>query len=176
MAVPIYAFFESFAPMLKSLSDILDKGAEHARAQKSDPAKLVDGRLAPDMYPLALQIKIACDQADAAAAQLQGREPPAPEEIGHTFEALKARIEATLSNLAKVHAVDIEGSETRTVTIAVPDGSMKFVFSGLEFLRDWAIPHFYFHVVTAYDILRHNGVEIGKRDYLSHVGRYIRPA
>jgi hypothetical protein len=176
MAVSIYHFFATFAPMLGNLSEILDKAAEHARAEKLDPVKLVDGRLAPDMYPLAMQIKIACDQSDAAIAQLQGRAPSAFPESGRTLEELKARVTATLDHLSKVHPADLEGSETRTITIPLPDGSAKFVFTGLEFLRDWALPHFYFHVVTAYDILRHNGVAIGKRDYLSHVGRYIRPA
>ena len=166
----------TFVPMLTSLSEVLDKGAEHARVKGFDPAILVEGRLAPDMYPLWRQIEIACDTASTAIALLQSREPPKQGEIGRSFDALKERIRVTLESLKAVAPADLDGSETCDVTIPLPDLKAKFVFSGLEYLRDWSLPHFYFHVVTAYDILRHMGVEIGKKDYMSGVGRYIRPA
>ena len=176
MPVSIFEFVQTFAPMLKSLSDVLDKGAAHAKAKGFDPKILVEARLAPDMYPLWRQIEIACDTALTALALLQGRDPAKQGEIERNFDGLKARIEYTLEQLAAVRPADLEASGTRTVTIPLPDMNAKFVFSGLEYLRDWSLPHFFFHVVTAYDILRHNGVEIGKRDYMSEVGRYIKAA
>jgi hypothetical protein len=160
--------------MLKSLSNILDKGAEHARARKSDPAALVNARLAPDMYTLAQQVQIACDQAKDATARLICKDAPQFENNEKTLEELKARIAKTINYVQSVRAAAFEGAEDRKIIIPIPENNMEFEMNGLQFLRDWALPHFYFHVVTAYDILRHNGVDIGKRDYLSHVGGYIR--
>jgi hypothetical protein len=160
--------------MLKSLSNILDKGAEHASARKSDPAALVNARLAPDMYTLAQQVQIACDQAKDATARLTGQDAPQFENIEKTIDELKARIAKTIDYLQSVRAAAFKGAEDRKIIIPIPENNMEFEMNGLQFLRDWALPHFYFHVVTAYDILRHNGVDIGKRDYLSQVGGYIR--
>jgi uncharacterized protein len=173
--ISIYAMAtETFVPMLRSLSNILDKGAEHARASKSDPSALVKARLAPDMYTLAQQVQLACTQAGDAVAHLTGGEAPQFKNDEETLDALKARIAKTLDYLQSVHASAFDGAEDRAITIPIPENNMEFDMSGLQFLRDWAIPHFYFHLVTAYDILRHCGVDIGKRDYLSHVGGYIR--
>jgi len=174
--ISIYAFAtKTFVPMLQSLSNILDKGAEHARAKKSDPTALVNARLAPDMYTLAQQVQIACDQARDATARLIGKDAPQFENNEKTLDELKARIAKTIDYVQNVRAAAFEGAEDRKIIIPIPENDMEFEMNGLQFLRDWALPHFYFHVVTAYDILRHNGVDIGKRDYLSHVGGgYIR--
>jgi hypothetical protein len=160
--------------MLKSLSNILDKGAEHARASKSDSAALVNARLAPDMYTLAQQVQIACDQAKDATARLTVQDAPQFENDEKTIEELKARIAKTIDYIQGVRAAAFEGTEDRKIIIPIPENNMEFEMNGLQFLRDWALPHFYFHVVTAYDILRHNGVDLGKRDYMSQVGGYLR--
>jgi len=166
---------ETFVPMLRSLSGLLDKGAEHARTAKSDPAALVQARLAPDMYTLAQQVQLACVNAADSIARLTGQEPPKFENDEKTIEQLKARIARTIEYLEKVPQRAFDGAEDREIRIPIPELSAEFQMNGLQLLRDWALPHFYFHVVTAYDILRHKGVEIGKRDYLSYVGGYIRP-
>jgi uncharacterized protein len=165
---------ETFVPMLRSLSNILDRGAEHARAKKLEATALVNARLAPDMYTLAQQVQIACDQARDAAARLTGHEPTRVAHNEQSLDELKALIAKTIDYLEKARGDEFEGAEDRKITIPIPDNNIEFEMNGTQFLRDWAIPHFYFHVVTAYDILRNNGVEIGKRDYLSHVGSYIR--
>ena len=166
---------ETFVPMLRSLSGVLDKGAEHARANKSDPHALVNARLAPDMYTLAQQVQLASDQAKDATARLSGQDAPNFDSNEKTLEELKARIAKTIDYVQSVRAAAFEGAEDRKITIPIPENNIAFEMNGLQFLRDWALPNFYFHVVTAYDILRHNGVEIGKRDYLSHLAGYIRP-
>ncbi|HEV2169613.1 MAG TPA: DUF1993 domain-containing protein [Candidatus Binatus sp.] len=165
---------ETFVPMLRSLSGVLDKGAEHARSAKSDPGALVEARLAPDMYPLVQQVQLACDQAAGTIARLIGQEPPKFEDNEKTLEELKARIAKTIEYVQRARESDFDGSADRQIRIPIPEMSAEFEFNGSQFLRDWGLPHFYFHVVTAYDILRHKGVEIGKRDYLSGVGRYLR--
>lgn len=165
---------ETFVPMLRSLSNVLDKGAEHARVVKSDPGALVEARLAPDMYTLAQQVQLACDQAAGSTAQLTGQEPPKFENNEKTLDDLKTRIASTIEFVQQVHESKFAGAEDREIRIPIPEMNLEFQMNGLQFLRDWALPHFYFHMVTAYDILRHKGVEIGKRDYMSQVGRYIR--
>ena len=165
---------ETFVPMLRTLSGLLDQGGQYARAKGFDPAVLIDARLAPDMYPLVKQVQIACDQAHSAAAQLLGEEAPAFEYRERTLDELKVRIARTIEKLQAADAAAYRGAEDRAIQIPLPNGEAAFEMTGFQYVRDWALPHFYFHVVTAYDILRHNGVEIGKRDYLSHAGRYIR--
>jgi hypothetical protein len=175
MTISMHAMsIETFAPMLRSLSEILDKGEEHARAKSLDPAVLAEGKLAPDMFNLIKQVQIACDFANSAAARLNGLEPPKAKNDERTLGELKHLIESTIRSLNEVRPADLDGSEKLEISIKIPDGSARFEMSGLEYLRDWALPHFYFHVVTAYDILRHAGVEIGKKDYLSNVGKYMR--
>ena len=165
----------TFARMLRSLSGVLDKGAEFAKAKNIDPAVLVNARLAPDMYPLAKQVQIACDHAKDSTARLTGREAPKFEDSEQSFDQLKARVAKTLEFVERAPANAFEGAEDRQIKIPIPNANATIEMNGLQFLRDWILPHFYFHVVTAYDILRHNGVEIGKREYMSHVGAYIRP-
>jgi hypothetical protein len=164
---------DTFVPMLRSLSKVLGKGAEHANARKFDPAVLVNARLAPDMYPLAMQIKFACDNAADATARLAGQEPPASGGPEPTLDGLVTRIARTIESLQKAPAAAFEGAEERGIRLPLR-GDLVFEAKGYEYLRDWAFPHFYFHVVTAYNILRHNGVDIGKRDYMGGAGTHIR--
>jgi hypothetical protein len=161
----------TFPPMLRTLSALLDK----AGAQGRDPAALLEARLAPDMYPLSMQVHIACDQAVAAAAQLTGSDAPALEPRETTAGALAARIARAIDFLKDLPEAAYDGAAGRKIVVEVPGQDFVFDFTAEEFLRDWALPHFYFHVVTAYDILRHEGVPLGKRDYMGHAGRYIRP-
>lgn len=165
----------TFPPMLAALSALLGKAAEHARAKGIEPAKLVHAQLAPDMFPLVMQVQIACDHALAAASRLTGREAPKFAMTETTLGELGARIEKTVGFVNSVPEADYAAAAGRAIAIEIAGAGMFFDMTGEEFLRDWALPHFYFHVVTAYDILRHEGVQIGKRDYLSHVGKYIRP-
>jgi uncharacterized protein len=172
----IYAMaVETYVPMLRSLSHVLDQGAAHASAKKSNAADLVNARLAPDMYPLSQQVQLACDQANDSTARLSGQDAPQFENNEKTLADLKARIDKTLKYVESVRANAFEGAEDRKITIPIPENNIEFEMNGLQYLRDWALPHFYFHLVTAYGILRHNGVEIGKRDYMTQVGKYIRP-
>jgi hypothetical protein len=175
MKSPIQAIaIDTFVPMLRSLLKILDKGAQHAQAKSFDGAVLANARLAPDMFPLIRQVQIACDMAKNGVARLMGQEPPRFEDNEQTLDDLKARVAKTIEYLEKADRGALQGGEDREIKIPFPDGR-RLEMKGLEYLRDWTLPHFYFHVVTAYDILRHNGVEIGKLDYLSHVGHAIRP-
>jgi hypothetical protein len=175
MKTSIYAMaIETYVPMLRSLSHVLDQGAAHASAKKSNAADLVNARLAPDMYTLAKQVQLACDQAGDSTARLSGQEAPQFENDEKTLEDLKTRIDKTLKFVESVRPDAFDGAEDRKITIPIPENNIEFEMNGLQYLRDWALPHFYFHVVTAYGILRHNGVNIGKIDYMNQVGKYIR--
>jgi hypothetical protein len=174
LKISVYAIaIETFVPMLRSLSEILDKGAQHASAKNLDSAVLVNARLASDMFPLVRQVQVACDQAKNSTARLMGQEPPPFEDNEQTLDELKARIARTIAYLQSAPAAAFAGAEDREVKIPLAD-NLALEMNGLQFLRDWALPNFYFHLVTAYDILRHNGVDIGKRDYLSHIAGAIR--
>ncbi|EPX97219.1 hypothetical protein C404_15515 [Ralstonia sp. AU12-08] len=150
--------------MLGNLSALLDKAAAHAEAKKFDPANLMTARLAPDMHPFTRQVQIACDQAKGAAARLSGAEPPSYPDVEATIPELKARIAKTLEYVNSVDPVAFAGSEDRTVTLKSPKGELQF--SGIDYLRGFMLPNFYFHISMAYALLRHNGVEIGKFDYI----------
>ncbi len=164
---------ETFVPMLQSFSAILDKAAAHAEAQKIDPAVLVSARLAPDMFPLVRQVQIACDHAKRAMALLASQEPPKFEDNEQTFDDLKSRVARTIAYAQSIRESAFEGAAERAISFPLID-NLVLEMTGEQYLRDWAFPHFYFHVVTGYDILRHNGVELGKRDYMSHIGYAIR--
>jgi hypothetical protein len=164
---------ESLLPMLQSLSGILDKADTFAEAKKLDPSVLPNARLSPDMFPLTRQVQIACDMLKGAAARLAGQEPKKFEDDEKTLEDLKARIATCIAYVQSFSPADYQDADTRQITMPLID-KLVLEIDGAHFLTDWVMPHFYFHVVTAYDILRHNGVEIGKRDYLSHVNRFIR--
>jgi hypothetical protein len=163
---------ETMVPMLQSLSAILDKASQYAEQKKIDPAVLASARLAPDMFPLTRQVQIACDTLKNAAALLAGQQPQAFEDNEKTLDELKARIAKCVAYVQSIKASAYDGAETRTITMPLID-KLVFEADGAHYLQDWALPHFFFHVVTAYDILRHTGLEIGKRDYAAHVGRFI---
>jgi len=153
-----------FAHALGNLSSILEKAAASAAQRKFEPGVLLAARLAPDMLPLTRQVQIAADIAKNSVARLTGQEPPRFEDTETTIEELRARLARTIDYLRSVPASALEGAETREVRL--PSGGRTLEFTGLEFLQRWAIPNVFFHVTTAYDILRHNGVELGKRDFL----------
>ena len=153
-----------FTATLRNLSAILDKAEAHAAARKIDPAALTAFRLYPDMFPLTRQVQIACDTAKGAVARLAGLEIPTHEDTEQSFAELKARIAKALDFIASVNAEKLEGADEREVTLRQRGQEVRM--SGLQYLLAHAQPNFYFHVATAYNILRHNGVEIGKRDFL----------
>lgn len=155
-----------FIHMLNNLSAILDKVQAHVDAKKLDETALTGFRLYPDMLPMARQIMIASDTAKGAAARLAGVEIPVYEDVEKTLPELKARIAKTVAYLQTFSPAQIDGSEEREVVVKRRDSETRH--SGLQFLLGQAVPNFYFHVTTAYAILRHNGVEIGKRDYLGN--------
>lgn len=165
MAVSMYQVsVPVFVRMLNNVGTILDKGAAHADARKIDPAVLLNARLYPDMFPLMRQVQIAGDTAKGAAARLGGLEPPKYEDTEVGFSDLKNRIQKTVFYLNTFKPEQIDGSEQRTVTLSLR--GQPVTFQGLPYLLNHALPNFFFHVTTAYDILRHCGVEIGKADFL----------
>ena len=153
-----------FERMLKSLAAILDKAEASATARKIDPDVLINARLSPDMFPLKKQVQLASDFAKGAAARLSGKDIPKWEDTERTFPELKARIQKTLDYLASFKAADIDGAEARDINLTI--SQKPATLKGQVFLQNYAFPHFFFHVTTAYNILRHNGVDIGKRDFM----------
>lgn len=165
MAIPLYqASIPVLKHMLQNLAAILKKGADNAAARKIDPLVFTTARLAPDMLPLTKQIQIATDQAKGCAARLAGLEIPRFEDTETTFDELQARITKTLAFLDSVTPEQINGSTGRDIVFQLHD--TKLEFKGQDYLLNWVLPNFYFHVTTAYNILRHNGVDIGKKDFL----------
>lgn len=156
-----------FVKTLGNLSAILAKGAAFAEQKKIDPAVLLSMRLAPDMFPLTTQVRIAGDFAKGTAARLAGDEPPKFEDNETTFAELQARIERTIAFVQSVDPARFEGAESRTVTMTLR--GEKVNFQGLLYLAHVALPNFFFHATTAYAILRHAGVELGKRDFIGSV-------
>ncbi len=154
-----------FVRMLKNLSAILDKGLAHAEAKKITPNVLPATRLVADMFPLSKQVQIATDHAKGAVARLAGVEVPKYEDNEQTLEELKVRIARTIGFVESFKPVQIDGSEERDIAFTL--GSHDLKFKGQEYLIGFALPNFYFHMVTAYNILRENGVDIGKRDFLA---------
>lgn len=155
-----------FVNMLNNLSAVLDKAEAHAEAKKIDPLVLTAARLYPDMLPLTSQVRIACDNAKGAVSRLAGVEIPKHEDTEQSFAELKARIAKTIAYVQSIKPAQIDGSEEREVVLKLRGADVKF--TGMQYLLGFALPNFYFHVVTAFDILRHNGVEIGKRDYIGN--------
>ena len=150
--------------MLTNLSSILKKGEEHADTKKIDHSVFLNARLAPDMYPLTRQVQIATDMSKSGAARLAGVEIPKYEDNEATFADLQARISKTLAFIDAIKPEQLTGSEARDIVISVRGTSLEF--KGQAYLLNWVNPNVYFHVTTAYNILRHNGVELGKPDYL----------
>jgi uncharacterized protein len=161
MSVPV------FVKSLGSLSAILDKAAAHAEARKIDPTVLLTARLYPDMFALTKQVQVACDFAKGSVARLAGQEPPKYEDTEASFDDLKSRIARTITFVQGFAEAQLEGSETREVSLKIRD--QVLTYKGYPYLAHIALPNFFFHAVTAYDILRHNGVELGKRDFIGTV-------
>jgi uncharacterized protein len=155
-----------FSKMLMNLTVLLGKAAQHAETKKFEVENLLTSRLAPDQFNLIRQVQIACDTAKSAAARLTGKEAPSHEDKEKTLADLKARIEKTVSYLQSFSAQDFEGAQSRRITTPRWEGK---TLSGHEFVTQHAIPNLYFHVTTAYSILRHGGVDVGKKDFLGEL-------
>ena len=167
MSISMYqASVPRFVNILGNLSNILDKAQAHVDAKKLDDASLTAYRLFPDMLPMARQVQIACDTAKGVVARLAGIEVPAYEDNEKTLAELKARIAKTIAFIQTVKPGQIDGTEDKA--IVTKRGDKETHYKGMQFLLGHAIPNFYFHVTTTYNMLRHNGIEIGKRDYLGN--------
>ncbi len=153
--------------VLGSLSALIDKAAAHCEARKIDPSVIINYRLAPDMFAFARQIQIATDQAKGISARLAGVEIPKYADDETSFDALKARLAKVSDFVKSLPAAQFEGAEARAIIMKV--GGHELNFTGATYLFGFGLPNFYFHAATAYDILRHAGVEIGKRDFLGAV-------
>ena len=167
MSISMYqASAPRFVNILTNLSAILDKAQAHVEARKIDPAALTAYRLFPDMLPMRRQVQIACDGAKGAVARLAGVEIPKHEDTEQTFAELKARIAKTIEFIRSIKPAQLDGTEDKEVTFK--RGGKDTTFKGMQYLLGNALPNCYFHVTTTYNILRHNGVEVGKRDYLGN--------
>jgi len=155
-----------FSTRLKALASVLTAAEHNASERKIDPQVFLTARLAPDMFALTRQVQIATDHAKGAPSRLAGREVPKYEDHEASFAELQARIAKTLDHLASFSAADLEGSEDRTVEVRL--GGRETTLPGLQYLLHLAMPNFYFHVTTAYDILRHNGVPLCKQTFLGN--------
>jgi uncharacterized protein len=156
-----------FTLSLNNLSAILDKAESHGEAKKVDPKVIPQARLIVDMLPLSAQIQIACDTAKGAAARLAGVEVPKHEDTEATLPELKARVAKTLDFLKTIKPQQLQGAETREVVLQFPQTTLKF--NGLNYLTNFALPNFFFHVTMAYALLRKNGIDLGKRDFLGPI-------
>ena len=150
--------------MLVNLSAILTKAQEHVAAKGMDGKVLVEARLFPDMFPLAKQVQIACDQVKFGLARLASVEAPKFDDTESTLAQLKERIAKTIAFMDSIQPEQVDGTEAKEIRFSIKEWNFEFV--GEQYVLTWVIPNFYFHVTTAYNILRHNGVELGKTDYL----------
>lgn len=153
-----------YSQMLPALSDNLGKAEDFAKARKFEPEALLKARLYPDMYPLDRQVQTACDQAARPMARLAGLEVPSFPDTEKTFDELRQRIDKALAYIKSIAPEQLAGAENREIKLVFPSRTLEY--TGLQYLTSFALPNFYFHVTTAYDILRHNGVELGKRDFM----------
>ena len=153
-----------FTRTLKALAAILDKAQAHCEAKKIDPSVLLNFRLYPDMFNFTKQIHIAADQAKGCVARLAGQEPPKYEDNETSFAQLKDRIERTIAFINGFKPEQIDGTEDKDIKLTM--GSRTMEFTGISYLQGFVTPNVYFHCATAYNILRHNGIEIGKKDFL----------
>ena len=169
----LWLMAETFPSRLRTLSALLDKGAAFAEAQGLAFEEVAQAKLAPDMFSLSRQVSIACRMALEAVSLLSGGERPVAEPIGDSLAELKARIDQTLRQLEAVGEDGFRGAAARQIVLPL-QSEVEAAFSGWELLRDWSLPNFYFHLTTAYDILRHKGVELGKGDYMAHMGPHLR--
>ena len=151
---------------LENLSNVLKKGAAHAQAKKIDESVLINARLFPDMFPLSRQVQIACDAAKAGASRLAEIEISSHLDVETTFAELEERIEKTIAFLKSIKAEQIDGKEELKISYVSRGKENNFI--GQPYLLNWVLPNLFFHITTAYNILRHNGVEVGKKDYLGN--------
>ena len=151
--------------ILKGLTIVLDKAAVHCEQRKIDPAVLLNMRLYPDMFTLTRQVQIATDQAKGCVARLAGVEVPSYPDVEASFSDLQARIAKTIAFVKGFSPAQIDGSEKKEINLAI--GGQTMTFDGQTYLLSFVLPNFYFHAVTAYAILRHGGVDVGKKDYLA---------
>jgi uncharacterized protein len=162
------SMYEALVPtanrMLGNVSALLDKAEAFAVQKKIEPSVLLNARLAPDMFTLTRQVQIMCDMAKGGAARLAGVDVPAFPDTETTIAELKTRIARNLEFINGIDAAKFQGSEDRDIVLAMRTGEMRF--KGLNYLRDFVLPNLYFHATTTYAILRHNGVEIGKNDFM----------
>jgi len=166
MSISMYqASVPVFVRTLTMLSKLLDKAAAHAQAKKFDEAALLGMRLYPDMYPLSKQVQVACDAAKLCVTRISGVEAPKYDDTEKTIEELKQRIANTIDYLNSVPREALDGTEEKPVSLKA--GPNELHFKAQDYLLNFATPNMYFHAVTAYDILRNNGLEMGKRDYLN---------
>lgn len=167
MPISMYqASVPRFVNTLKNLSAMLDKAQAHCEAKKIDPLVLTGARLYPDMFAFARQVQVACDTAKGALARLAGVEVPKYEDSEKTFEELKARIAKTVAFIETFKPAQVDGTEDKDFVIKL--GAREMQWKGMQYLLGFALPNFYFHAATAYDILRHNGVELVKRDFIGN--------
>jgi uncharacterized protein len=167
MTISMYqASVPRFVNIFGNLSAILDKTQAHVEAKKLDETALTTFRLYPDMLPMARQVMIATDTAKGLVARLAGVDIPVYEDTEKTLAELKARIAKTVAYLQSFQPAQIDGTEDKEIVIKRGDKETRY--TGMQFMLGHAVPNFYFHVTTTYAILRHNGVEIGKRDYLGN--------
>ena len=167
MTISMYqASVPRFVNILGNLSNILDKAQAHVDAKKIDQSALTTYRIFPDMLPMTKQVQIACDAAKGVVARLAGGEIPMFEDNEVTLADLKARVAKTIAYLQSVTPAQIDGTEEKAIVIK--RGDKETHYKGMQFLLGHAVPNFYFHVTTTYNILRHNGVDIGKRDFLGN--------
>ncbi len=165
MKISMYALsHDVFKNSLTQLLHVMEKSVANARARNFDTSVLVGARLAPDMLPFNKQVQLTSDFAKNSMARLAGVDAPKFEDNETTMDELLARVKKTLAYIDTLPAASLEGSETRDIRIPLRDRTVEF--KGLPFLQSWALPNFFFHFVTAYNLLRHNGVDIGKRDFL----------
>jgi hypothetical protein len=165
MALSMYqASVPVFIRLVTALSGMLDKTAAHAEAKKIDPATFLGARLYPDMFPLVRQVQVAADFTKNCAGRLAGVELPKFPDTEASFEELKERLDKTLAFLKGLKPAQIDGSEDKDITLNI--GGKEIKFTGQSYLLTNALPNFYFHLTTAYAILRHNGVDVGKRDFI----------
>jgi len=168
MSISLYDFsIPALTRGLANLSGLLDKAEAHAAAKKYDSAVLAQARLFPDMHPLVRQVQITCDTAKGAAARLAGVDVPKHEDTEVTFADLKARVAKTADFVKSISAAQLENAENRSIELKFPNGAWKFTAVG--YLTDFVLPNFYFHISMVYALLRKNGIEIGKADYLGAI-------
>jgi hypothetical protein len=182
---PTRLLVPTFTQMLRGLAAWLDKGAAHEREAGRPADALLAARIAPDMHPLAAQIRFACVQAQEAVHRLRGEALPQPlealtregwnagEQPG-SMAAAQARISETIAFLDGLGPSDLDDGAERPIAIELPNG-IVFDLTGQQFARDWALPQFYFHLAMAYAVLRNHGIELGKADYVAHMLAYVRP-